>query len=161
MKKLFLLSIVLIFASVTFGQKVDESQVPEAVKGTFKARFASVKTATWEKEDTIYAATFLMDETNTEAEFTEKGTWLNTEWEVPVEYTPQLVKKYLDSAYVGYKIKELSVTDFPTDGKVYVAEITKKKDCQEVYFSLAGIFKKAEKEVCEKGKKKCCKDKKK
>lgn len=158
MKKLFILSIAAIFASATFGQKIDESQVPEVVTKTFKARFTTAKDAKWEKEDTIYAATFLMDESTTEAEFNEKGTWLNTEWDVPVEYTPQKIKNYLDTAFAGYKIKELAVMEFPSDGKLYVVEIAKKKACKKVYFALTGEFKKSEMDVCDK-EKKCCKKK--
>jgi hypothetical protein len=49
--------------------------------------------------------------------------------------------------------------DYPADGKVYLAEISKKKDCQNLYFSLTGEFKKKEKGESEK-KEKCCKKKK-
>lgn len=158
MKKLFILSIAAIFASATFGQKIDESQVPEVVTKTFKARFTTAKDAKWEKEDTIYAATFLMDESTTEAEFNEKGTWLNTEWDVSVEFTPQKIKNYLDTAFAGYKIKELAVMEFPSDGKLYVVDVSKKKACKKVYFALTGEFKKSEMDVCDK-EKKCCKKK--
>jgi hypothetical protein len=160
MKKLFILSIAAIFASAAFGQKIDESQVPDLVTKTFKARFTTAKDVKWEKEDSIYEASFLMDETTTEAEFSDKGTWMNTEWTVPVQYTPQKIKNYLDTACAGYKINELNVMEFPTDGKLYVIEIAKKKVCKKVYFALTGEFKKSEMDVCEKGKK-CCKDKKK
>ena len=163
MKKLFALLVVTLFATVTFGQKIEESKVPEAVKLNLKAKVATVKDVAWEQQDTNYTAEFLMDEAKTEMTFDKKGTWQNTEWEIPAEYTPHGIKKYLDSAYAGNKIKEFALVEFPTDGKVYVLEVVKKKECQKVYFSLKGEFKKAEKMVCEgkcSDKKKCCKKKK-
>ena len=164
MKKLFALIVITLFATVTFGQKIEESQVPDAVKLNLKAKFATAKDIAWEQKDTNYTGEFLMDEAKTAMTFDKKGNWLNTEWEIPAEYTPKGIKKYLDSAYAGSKIIELAVVEFPTDGKLYLTEVCKKKDCQKVYFSLKGEFKKAEKMLCEgncNGKKKCCKNKKK
>ncbi len=158
MKKLLLFSVALIFSASCFSQKIDESDVPDAVKNTFKVRFPLAASTQWEKEDSLYNATFLMDQTTTEAEFSDKGAWIETEWEIPVEYTPKAIKNYMDTAYAGYKIRELEIMDYPVDGKLYKAEISKKKDCQNLYFTLNGEFKKNEKVVCEK-KKKCCKKK--
>jgi len=152
MKKLFAISIAIIFASVSFGQKIDESQVPDVVVKTFKARFTTASSAKWEKEDSTYSVEFLMEDANTEADFTAKGEWLNTEWEIPAEYAPQDIKDYITKNYSGYKIKEMSVTEYPVDGKLYVVEINKKKDCQALYFTLKNEFKKAVKLCCVKGK---------
>lgn len=99
-----------------------------------------------------------MDQTTTEAEFSDKGTWIETEWEIPVEYTPKTIKSYIDTACAGYKISELEIMDYPADGKLYKAEVAKKKDHQNIYFTLTGEFKKKEAAACEK-KKKCCKKK--
>jgi hypothetical protein len=107
MKKLLIFSIVLMFSVHCFSQKVDEADVPEVVKSTFKVRFPSAADIKWEKEDTLYNAAFLMDKSATEAEFTEKGVWTETEWEIPLEYTPKAIKGYMDTAYAGYKINEL------------------------------------------------------
>lgn len=158
MKNLFIFSILLIFSASCFSQKINETDVPDAVINTFKVRFPLVASSTWEKVDSVYEAAFLMDQTKTEAVFTDKGTWIETEWEIPVEYTPKTIKSYLDTAYVGYKISELEIMDYPADGKLYKAEIAKKKDHQNIYFTLTGEFKKKEVAACEK-KKKCCKKK--
>lgn len=158
MRKLFVISIALIFSASCFAQKIDESDVPDAVKSAFKVRFPGVTDAKWEKEDTLYNATFLMGQTATETEFSEKGTWLETEWEIPAEFTPQAIKSYIDTAYADYKLNEIELMDYPADGKLYKAEIRKKKDCQNLYFTVKSEFKKTEKAVCE--KKKCCKKKK-
>jgi hypothetical protein len=125
---------------------------------TFKSRFINVKDVKWEKEDTVYAAEFMMNESPTEAEFNEKGIWLSTEWEISADYTPAAIKDYISTNYAKYKLKELSVTEFPVDGKFYIAEIATKKDCQVLHFSLKSEFKKAVKETCYK-EKKCCKKK--
>ncbi len=159
MKKIFVTIIAVLFASASFSQKVEESQVPSNVMNAFKARFANVMGVKWEKEDTVYAAEFLMNESPTEAEFNEKGDWFNTEWEIPTDYTPQAIKDYVNINYAKYKLREIVVTEFPVDGKLYVVEIATKKDCFALYFSLKNEFKKAVKETCDK-EKKCCKEKK-
>lgn len=158
MKKLFVFAVMLIFSASCFSQKVDEADVPDAVKATFKTKFPSASTIKWEKEDTLYTAEFLMDQSKTEADFSDRGVWIETEWEIPLEYTPKAIKNYLDTAYAGYKINELEIMDYPTEGKLYLAEISKKKDCLNLFFTLSGEFQKSEIEVCEK-EKKCCKKK--
>lgn len=159
MKKLFLLFVALIFSISCFSQKINEVDVPEAVKSTFKVRFPAAASIQWEKEDSVYTAAFMMDKTATEADFSDKGAWIETEWEIPVEYTPRSIKNYLDTAFAGFKIKELEIMEYPSDGKLYLAEIYKKKDYQNIYFTLTGEFKKKEAAVCEK-EKKCCMKKK-
>jgi hypothetical protein len=160
MKKLFAFGIVILFATASFSQKIDETKVPASVLSTLKSKFMNATGVVWTQEDTIYAAEFMLDDSKTEMKIDKKGAWINTEWEMPVEYTTQGIKKYVDSVYTHSKIKEFAVMDLPGDGKVYVVEICKKKDCHKVYFSLTSQFKKAEPVVCDM-KKKCCKNKKK
>lgn len=161
MKKLFILSIAVVFASACFGQAVEESAVPQAVKNMLQSRFASAKDVKWEKEDTLYSAEFIINDSKTEAEFNSSGKWLCTEWDIPVEYTPMSVKKYLDSAYTGYKIKELTYGDFADAGKLYVADISVKKECYEVFFTVMGEFSKSAKETACPDNRKTGNDKKK
>jgi len=156
MKKIFIFCIVALFASVSFGQTVEESQVPDVVIKALKAKFINVKVTKWEKEDTIYSAEFLMNEAATEAEFNEKGIWVCTEWDVPVEYSPKAINDYISENYAGYKLKEVSITELPIDGKIYIAEICKKKTSSKLYFSLKGEFQKAITEICDKKKEKKC-----
>jgi hypothetical protein len=159
MKKLFVLGIFIVFSFALFAQKVDESAVPSAVVNNFKMKYANAKDVKWEKEDTVYSAEFLLDDFVTESEFNEKGVWIETEWDIPIEYTPQAIKNYIDSAHAGFKIKELTVAEFPTDGKLYVADISKGKKTQKIYFTVKNEFKKEDAVACSK-KKKCCKKKK-
>jgi hypothetical protein len=160
MKKLFAFIIASVIASASFSQKIDGTQVPDAVQQTLKSRYNNAQNVVWEKADTVYTATFMMDESNTKAEFTDKGMWISTEWAFPIEYTPQAIKDTIAKHYAGYKLKEISVDEFPADGKVYIAMITKKKECMQVYFTLRCEFKKDEKMICDKNGK-CCKDMKK
>ncbi|NTW32316.1 MAG: hypothetical protein HGB12_06790 [Bacteroidetes bacterium] len=161
MKKLLIISVVAFFATASFGQTIEESQVPESVLNTLKVKYPNVKVTKWEKKDSIYTAELLMNQTATEVELNDKGTWKSTEWPVPVEYTPKKINDYISLNYIGYKINEVSISDFPVDGKMYITEISKKKDCEVLYFSLKGEFKKVVKETCNKNvEKKCCKKKK-
>jgi hypothetical protein len=157
MKNLFTLIIASLVASASFSQKIDGTKVPDAVQQGLKNKYNNAQNLLWEKVDSVYAATFIMDETNTRAEFSAKGTWMSTKWDFPMEYTPQAIKDYIAKNYAGYKLKETSVDEFPSDGKVYVTRINKKKECMDVYFTLRNEFKKDEKLICDKNGK-CCKD---
>jgi len=164
MKKILIFVFVVAIAATSFGQKIAQSKVPAIDTVNLKNRFPLATNVQWEQKDTVYSAEFLMDDMKTEAEFDAKGIWICTEWEIPLEYTPQTIKDTIGIKFPGYKIKELNIVDLPAKGtqiaeKIYVAEIAKKKDVQEVSFSLKGEFKKAEAKLCEK-KTKCNKKKK-
>lgn len=157
MKKLFVLIIASVVASACYSQKLDGTQVPDAVQQTLKSKYNNAQNVVWEKADTVYTATFVMDESNTIAEISAKGAWMSTKWDFPIDYTPQAIKDYISQNYAGFKLKDISVSEFPTDGKLYVTRIAKKKECMNVYFTLRNEFKKDEKLICDKSGK-CCKD---
>jgi len=151
MKKIFILSIVILFSAVSFCQNIVSSQVPVEVKNSLDIRFPDLKEIKWKIEnDTTYTAEFKINESATEAEFNKKGEWLSTEWEFPVNYTPQAIKDYIAKNYAKYKINEISLTDFPGDGKLYVVEISNKKSCENLYFSLKNEFNKTVNKKCNK-----------
>ncbi|HNW97393.1 MAG TPA: PepSY-like domain-containing protein [Bacteroidales bacterium] len=158
MKRLIVLSAALMLSTLSFSQKIIKSDVPESINKAFVMKFPNATNENWEKKDTLYEISFMIEQSATEAVFNDKGTWMETEWEIPMIYTPKAMKNYLDTAYAGYKINEIEIMEYPNDGKLYKAEISKKKDCKNVYFSLKSEFKKVETAVCEK-KKKCKKQK--
>ena len=54
MKKLFAFIIASIVASAGFSQKIDGTQVPDAVQQTLKTRYNNAKNLVWEKADSVY-----------------------------------------------------------------------------------------------------------
>jgi hypothetical protein len=162
MKKMILLSAAVLFAfTFAYSQKVAETDVPSAVLMTFKTKFTNTTGVAWEKDSANYEASFISNEMKAESLFSDKGAWIETEWDIPLEFTPDTLKKYISANLSGYKIKETTILD-KTEGKFYVIEVAKKKDIQEVTFSLDNKFvkKEASKECCKKGDKKPCKKEK-
>ncbi len=155
MKKLFILFAFVFIAGNTFSQTLQEKDVPDAVKTQFKSKFPAQTATKWEFEDSLYQASFTNDGMEIEAAFDALGTWKETEWLIPTEYAPAKIKEYIATNYAGYKIKEVCITDKPVDGKMYKAEITKKKTKVDLVFTLAGEFKNILKEGCDKEKKGC------
>ena len=148
MKRLITLGIAVMFAIAAFGQNINETKLPKAVLNAFKARFPNAKDVKWEKEDSAYSAEFLMDDAPTETEFDSLGEWKNTEWNIPIQYTPAAIKHYTDSVYSDYILKELTILEVPTDSKSWVAEMSTKNETVEVYFTITPcVFKKAVKMV--------------
>lgn len=159
MKKMILLSAAVLFAfTFAYSQKVLETDVPSAVLMTFKSKFANATGVAWEKDSANYEASFISNEMKAEALISDKGVWLETEWDIPIEYTPDTLKKYITLTLPGYKIKETTILD-KAEGKFYVIDVAKKKDIQEVTFSLDNKFikKEANTENSKKGDKKPCK----
>jgi hypothetical protein len=162
MKKMILLSAAVLFAfTFAYSQKVAETDVPSATLMTFKTKFANATNVAWEKDSANYEAAFTSNEMKAEALISDKGVWIETEWDIPLEYTPDTLKKYATKNFSGYKIKETTILD-KAEGKFYVIEVAKKKDIQEVTFGLDYKFIKKEtsKECCKKGDKKPCKKEK-
>jgi len=129
------------------AQTVQPKDLPLGVQSNFKARFPEAKNAIWTKIKDIYEVKFIAKEINTEAEFSEKGEWKKTSWDIPLQYTPQAIKTYIESNYPKYKIKEVEIEETsPSSEKLYAVNIAKKKDIQELYFKISGEFVKVEAE---------------
>ena len=82
MKRLILFSLMLatIMATSCTDNKISEDKVPAAVVNSFKAKYPSATDTKWitEKKDgkTIYEAQFKDGSEETEAEFSEDGTFI-------------------------------------------------------------------------------------
>ena len=156
MKKLFILFAFVFIAGNSFCQTLLEKDIPEVVKTQFKTKFPLQTAPKWEFEDSLYEADFTSEGMEVEASFNVTGNWIETEWEIPMEYTPSKIKEYIAANYAGFKTKEVCITDKPVDGKMYQVEICKKKkETVELIFTTAGEFKNIVKAGCDMEKKGC------
>lgn len=155
MKKLFILVALIFTAGNIFSQNLQEKDIPEVVKSQFKTKFPQQTMPKWELDDSLYQASFTSDEMKVETNFDATGNWKETEWEIPLKYTPSKIKEYVAANYAGYKTEEVLITDKPIEGKMYLVEICKKKETVELVFTTTGEFKNVLKAGCEKEKKKC------
>src|SRR5689334_19996007 len=88
MRKQFIVTVVLgVIALYACGQKLNESQVPAAVKAAFQKQYPSAK-ASWDKEDANYEANFKKDGKAMSAVIDKNGTIVETETDIPVTGLP-------------------------------------------------------------------------
>ncbi len=114
----------LLLASVSaFGQKIEASQVPVAVKAAFNKQFPGIKEVKWEKEKANYEANFKENGNKMAALFDSDGKWLETETGVNASLLPAGAKEYIAQNYKGAKIKEVAKLKMANGDENYEAEV--------------------------------------
>jgi hypothetical protein len=139
MKALLLfLSAALLLSSAVHAQKVAAAQVPAAAKATFQAKFPTVKSVAWEKENTAYEAGFKLNGKTMSAVITPAGMLQETETDMRINELPAAVRATLSRDYKAYKVNE-TATIVKADGStVYEAEVSKAGKKQDVLFTADG-----------------------
>jgi hypothetical protein len=142
MKSIFaFLALIFCGTFLVSSQTLQPTDLPLAVQTNFKARFPEASKIKWTKEKEIFEAEFINKEMNTEAEYTDKGEWKKTSWEIPAEYTPLSITTYVKTNYPNYKIKDVDLEEeYPSIDKLYAVEIGKKKEIITLFFKVTGEF---------------------
>ena len=142
MKSIFAF-LAVVFCGTLFisAQTVQLTDLPLAVQSNFKVRFPEASKIKWTKEKDLFEAEFVNKEMNTEAEYTEKGEWKKTSWEIPLEYTPLAITTYITTNYPKYKIKDVDLEEvYGSIDKLYAVEIAEKKEIITLIFKVSGEF---------------------
>jgi hypothetical protein len=142
MKKLF--TVMLVMGAITLSaqsQKLNESQVPSAVKTAFEKKYPSVK-ASWDKEDANYEANFKQGGKAMSAVIDKNGTIVETETDIPITELPRSVQDYMKKNYPGTKVEEAAKIVKANGDVNYEAEVHHK----DVIFDANGKFIKEEKD---------------
>ncbi|WP_416866237.1 MAG: PepSY-like domain-containing protein [Imperialibacter sp.] len=143
MKKLETFS-VMILALVMASCEANDKQPSAAVKAAFEKKFASATDVEWEMEtDTEWEAEFELDGNDYSANFSAEGVWMETEHEIEEAEVPAAVKNAIDSAFAGYMIEAIEMTESPT-GTAYEFVLEKGLSDMEVVISPAGKVLKTE-----------------
>jgi hypothetical protein len=124
-----------VIALSVFSQKLNESQVPAAVKTAFEKKYPSVK-ASWDKEDANYEANFKHDGKAMSAVIGKNGTVVETETDIPVTDLPKAVQDYMKKNYPGVKIEEAARIVKANGDVNYEAEVHHK----DVIFDAKGKY---------------------
>lgn len=131
---------------LTAAFQVNAQDVPQKVKEEFGKKFPNAQKVKWDKEnDTEWEAEFKMNGKEYSANFTNDGTWKETEQEIKVSELPDAVKKTLEKEFAGYKIEEAEISETP-QGTFYEVEVEKGKQEFEVLLSKDGKVLKKEEE---------------
>ena len=135
MKGLLIMIVVAVIALSAFSQKLNESQVPAAVKTAFERKYPSVK-ASWDKEDANYEANFKHDGKAMSAVIDKNGTVVEAETDIPVTDLPKAVQDYMKKNYPGVKIEEAARIVKANGDVNYEAEVHHK----DVIFDAKGKY---------------------
>jgi hypothetical protein len=143
MKKLCLYFLMMAVGMIAYSQKIDKSQVPDAVKKMFEVKINDTLTPAWEKTGEEYIASFTKGELKAQMVINSKAEWQKTVWVMPYQYVPQKIKDNILTGYAGFKVVKASI-QYRADGDFYVIEAKKKKVVQTVFYNLKGEFVKVE-----------------
>jgi len=136
MKKILIVSaFVSAICICGYGQKIKDSEVPDAVKTSFTKIYPGV-TPKWEKEKRDYEAEFKKDSKSMSATFEPSGTLLKSEIIIKESEFPATAITYLKTNYKGKHVKEYAKITGSDGGVTYEAEV----EGRDVVFDNAGKF---------------------
>ena len=119
------LSILLMY-SISFA-----GTPPSAVKNAFAKKFTNATKVSWGKESAkVWEAEFTFEGGSLSANFSEDGTWLETEKVINATDLPKAVSDAIALKYPGWTIAEADKTETLKHGTIYEADLkmgTKKK----------------------------------
>lgn len=140
MKKLNnILIIIFCFSFFTCQQHVN-SQVPEAVKSTFKAKYPGENDPDWHKDSNgNYESNFKIDGIKYRADFNPDGSWIETETSISVKDLPKAIRDKIEKEFDG-KISEVEKVDHFSKGTFYDVEFKKKGKNKDVEFKADGTI---------------------
>ena len=150
MKKITLLAFALTIIGFTSCDK--ETKAPQKVTEAFAKKFPAATDVEWAKEsETEWEAEFKVNGKEHSANFTQDGTWTETEFEIDKAEIPQIVMNALKAEFEDYEIEEMEISE-TVEGKVYEFGIEKGNTEMEVAINANGtIVKKEQKKAEEKG----------
>ncbi len=140
MKKYYGLTLFILCVMITgiaHSQELKESQVPQAVKDSFTAKYSNTYVYEWEwkKKEKLYEAEFMLKGNKYEAYFTPDGQWIRTERDIKKRELPQAVKDAIaQSEYADWEIDDVEEHSTPKYEVVYEVEVEKGKQETYLYF---------------------------
>jgi hypothetical protein len=110
--------------------------VPQVVEAAFKDKYSDIP-RTWQIHHYGYEAIFTQNNIKYEAEFSETGEWLETEYYVTAEDFPAAVLKHIKQKYPRFTITKYEIEITP-QGLFYEVDITDSETEAELYFDSSG-----------------------
>lgn len=138
MHKLKLMLPLLIAGSLVLtacSQHLSDSKIPVAVKNSFANDYPGTS-ATWNKEDPDYEASFKMERKQMSVLYDLNGNKKESETEIQISDLPAPVRDYISQHYNGEKIKEAAVITKANGEINYEAEVKGK----DLLFRRDGSF---------------------
>lgn len=140
MKSLFVLAVFIFsFATMCCSQKINEKDLPDAVKNAFKNNFPTAIDIKWEKENSKeLEANFKMNNVNVSANFSLDGTWIETETTIPASELPAAVTHTVNTKYPGAVYGRTEKIEKPGGKILYEVNISVKGKKKELELNPDG-----------------------
>ncbi|WP_299096321.1 PepSY-like domain-containing protein [uncultured Winogradskyella sp.] len=124
MKTLNILTILAITVAFTScAQNKNKKNAPQSVISSFANKFPKAKKVEWSKEnENEWEADFKMNHIEYSANFSNKGEWLETEYEIKKSDIPTNIKNILDKNFTDYDIEDVEISE-TAQGKSFEFEI--------------------------------------
>ena len=104
--------VVMLFATRTFAQIMQEKNVPTNVKSTFQKKYPTATAVKWDKEGEKYEASFDLNKTDNSVSLDAQGNSIETEVEIELTQLPKGILDYIKIHYAGKQGKEgAKITD--------------------------------------------------
>jgi len=112
---------------------------PVVVKKAFDQKFPEATKVKWGKENkTVWEADFFVKGIKMSSNFSENGTWVETEVPIKVSELPKAVADAINKKYSQWKIVEADRTETAKNGVIYEADLKLGKQQKGVAFKEDG-----------------------
>ena len=112
MKKIAATMLVMLFATLSFAQKMQKKNVPANVTSTFQKLYPTANKVKWDKEDEKYEASFDLNKTDNSVLMDAQGNVIESEVEIELNQLPKGILDYVKTHYAGKQAKEgAKITD--------------------------------------------------
>lgn len=124
--KTVLTAIIMLLSISSFA--TEPENVSPVVKAAFESNFTKARVVNWQKTDEFYFASFLLDNVNVEAAYTETGELIGTSRKITADEMPLSISLALAQKYKGYQVDN-SVTEltFASVTRYYVTVSNEKQ----------------------------------
>lgn len=110
--------------------------VPQAVEAAFQAKYSDIP-HTWQRHEYGYEAVFIQNNLKYEAEFSDTGEWLETEYYAKKKDFPPYILNRIKQERPQFTITKYEIEITPK-GIFYEVDITDGETEEELYFDSQG-----------------------
>ena len=134
MKKILMILSIALICSCTFAKTP-----PKAVSDAFMKKFPTATKVSWGIEGPKeWEAEFTLDGDKVSANFSQDGTWLETEQEIKASSLPAAVLSNVKMKYATWKIAEADKTETAKHGTIYEVDLKKGMKRKSLAFKADG-----------------------
>jgi hypothetical protein len=130
--RLLLAEAILILSACNSSVVPQTVEVPQTIHSAFLTKYPGVSPR-WESQPYGYEAVFTNNRIEYEAEFSQDGQWLETEYEVLETQFPMIVLERVRQKYPDYAITKREIELTP-QGTFYEVEVERGDQEIELYF---------------------------